>query len=249
MQAARRSRVAAALLAGAAAIALNTAALGAADLVPRATAHSGLLRLLSSAAGVAVPAGALFQPAFHIGVGLAMAVFYAFTVAPVRPDHAVTCDRTRPTAAARNRGAAPGRIEASTLKDPTMSKSFIHTMLVAMTLAIGTATLAHAENPVATGQTSKGTTLVDGKGMTLYTFDKDPDGKSVCNGACAKNWPPLIATDDDRATGGYGVITRSDGSRQWAYKGKPLYTWMNDRKPGDITGDGFLNGAWHVAQP
>jgi predicted lipoprotein with Yx(FWY)xxD motif len=49
--------------------------------------------------------------------------------------------------------------------------------------------------------------------------------------------------------GDYSVITRDDGSKQWAYKGRPLYAWKNDTKPGDITGDGFLNGAWHIAQP
>ena len=49
--------------------------------------------------------------------------------------------------------------------------------------------------------------------------------------------------------GDYSTITRDDGSKQWAYKGRPLYTWKKDKKPGDITGDGFLNGAWHIAQP
>lgn len=44
-------------------------------------------------------------------------------------------------------------------------------------------------------------------------------------------------------------LERDDGSRQWAYKGKPLYTFAKDAKPGDITGDGFLNGAWHLAMP
>jgi predicted lipoprotein with Yx(FWY)xxD motif len=43
------------------------------------------------------------------------------------------------------------------------------------------------------------------------------------------------------------VIVRDDGSRQWAYKGKPLYLWVKDHKPGDTTGDGF-RGVWHVAR-
>ena len=91
--------------------------------------------------------------------------------------------------------------------------------------------------------------LVDAKGMTLYTFDKDADGKSACNGPCATNWPVLKAEASDAAGDGYTIITRDDGSRQWAYKGKPLYTFAKDQKPGDITGDGFLNGAWHLAMP
>jgi predicted lipoprotein with Yx(FWY)xxD motif len=43
-------------------------------------------------------------------------------------------------------------------------------------------------------------------------------------------------------------VTRDDGSKQWAYKGKPLYTWVKDAKPGDVTGDG-VNSVWHIAQP
>jgi predicted lipoprotein with Yx(FWY)xxD motif len=103
--------------------------------------------------------------------------------------------------------------------------------------------------PAKTGDSAKGKVLTDGKGMTLYTFDKDSGGKSACNGPCAGNWPPLMAAASDKAEGGYTVIKRDDGSMQWAYKGKPLYTWKNDKKAGDITGDGFLNGAWHIAQP
>jgi len=51
------------------------------------------------------------------------------------------------------------------------------------------------------------------------------------------------------SSGNWTVITRDDGSKMWAYKGKPLYTWNKDTKPGDTTGDGFLNNAWHVARP
>lgn len=92
--------------------------------------------------------------------------------------------------------------------------------------------------------------LVNPAGMTLYTFDNDPagGGKSVCNGPCAANWPPLMAAAGDRAAGDYTIVTRDDGGRQWAHKGKPLYLWVKDTKPGDRTGDGFRN-VWHVAKP
>jgi predicted lipoprotein with Yx(FWY)xxD motif len=90
--------------------------------------------------------------------------------------------------------------------------------------------------------------LVGAKDMTLYTFDKDADGKSMCNGPCAANWPPLMAGAGDTASGDYSIITRDDGSKQWALKGKPLYYWIKDTKPGDKTGDGF-NNVWHVAKP
>jgi|SRR5579864_909043 len=95
-----------------------------------------------------------------------------------------------------------------------------------------------------------GGTLVNSAGMTLYTFDKDPmgGGKSVCNGQCAINWPPLMAEGSASASGDYAVVARDDGSKQWAYKGKPLYLWIKDQKPGDKTGDG-VNNVWHVATP
>ena len=90
--------------------------------------------------------------------------------------------------------------------------------------------------------------LTGPNGMTLYTFDKDMAGKSTCNGPCATNWPPLMAAETDKASGDYSVITRDDGKKQWAMKGKPLYYWVKDMKPGDKTGDGF-NKVWQVAKP
>jgi len=89
--------------------------------------------------------------------------------------------------------------------------------------------------------------LTNGAGMTLYTFDKDADGKSACNGPCAANWPPLMAAADAKAAGDWTIVTRDDGSKQWAYKGKPLYLWAKDQKAGDKTGDNF-NSVWHVAK-
>src|SRR5882724_338425 len=108
---------------------------------------------------------------------------------------------------------------------------------------------ASAAPPTKTGATSKGPTLTDAKGMSLYTFDKDSGGKSACNGPCATNWPVLKAEAGDQASASYTIISRDDDSKQWAYKGKPLYTFAKDQKAGDIAGDGFLNGAWHLAQP
>ena len=96
--------------------------------------------------------------------------------------------------------------------------------------------------------TSSPATVADGvligpNGMTLYVYDKDvaDSGKSFCNGPCATNWPPLMAADTDQSAGDYKVITRDDGKKQWAMKGKPLYYWAKDTKPGDKTGDGVLN--------
>ena len=118
---------------------------------------------------------------------------------------------------------------------------------IAVLLAAGT---AWAAEPASPAPMAKDGMFVTAKGMTLYTFDKDATpGKSVCNGPCATNWPPLIVADNAKAAGDWTVVVRDDGQKQWAFKGKPVYTWVKDTKPGDTTGDGFLNGAWHIAKP
>lgn len=109
---------------------------------------------------------------------------------------------------------------------------------------------ACADEPAMVAENAKGKILTDAKGMTLYTFDRDTmPGKSACNGPCATNWPPLMAAAGATSSGDWTVVTRDDGSKMWAYKGKPLYTWVKDTKPGEMTGDGFANNAWHVAKP
>ena len=90
--------------------------------------------------------------------------------------------------------------------------------------------------------------LADAKGMTLYTYDKDEPGMSNCNGLCAHFWPPLTASPDAHPMGDWTVITRKDGSKQWAYKDKPVYTYGKDKKPGETKGDGS-GKVWHQATP
>ena len=91
----------------------------------------------------------------------------------------------------------------------------------------------------------KGGMMVDPQGMTLYTFDKDSGGKSMCNDDCEKNWPPLMAPADAKADGKWTAIKRDDGKMQWAYDGKPLYTFIKDEKPGEMKGD-KMKDVWHV---
>ena len=107
------------------------------------------------------------------------------------------------------------------------------------------ATLAHAEPPAKMA----GGMLVTTSGMTLYTFDRDTagSGKSACNGPCAMLWPPAMAAADAKDEGDFTVITRDDGAKQWAYKGKPIYVYSVDKKPGDMGGDNFRD-VWHVAK-
>jgi predicted lipoprotein with Yx(FWY)xxD motif len=121
----------------------------------------------------------------------------------------------------------------------------IHRLALALFVA-GAASQAIAADPA---MVSNGM-LTGSNGMTLYVFDKDAagSGKSACNDACASNWPPLFATNDDAAKGDYSIITRDDGKKQWALKGKPLYYWSKDKKPGEMSGDG-MNNVWHVAKP
>jgi predicted lipoprotein with Yx(FWY)xxD motif len=88
----------------------------------------------------------------------------------------------------------------------------------------------------------------DANGMTLYTYDKDEAGKTNCYDKCATNWPPLKAAADAKAEGDWTIVDRTDGTKMWAYDGKPLYTFIKDKKAGDVTGDG-VGGVWHIAKP
>ena len=101
---------------------------------------------------------------------------------------------------------------------------------------------------VVIADTKLGKLLADAKGMTLYTFDNDRKGASRCYGSCAENWPPLIAPESAKPGGDFTIVARRDGKSQWAYRGKPLYGWVRDKKPGDVTGDDF-RGIWHVVHP
>jgi len=127
-----------------------------------------------------------------------------------------------------------------------MNKRLILSLLIAATLTA----CAGMQGPTAPAM-AEGGSLVNSAGMTLYTFDADPagSGKSACSGVCAENWPPLLVTGEAKpASADWTIVMRDDGKKQWAYKGKPLYLWSKDQKPGDKTGDGFKN-VWHLAKP
>jgi len=108
------------------------------------------------------------------------------------------------------------------------------------------ATSASAGAPAKIATTSKGRAWVDLDGMTLYTFAKDTARKSACDGQCAVEWPPLMVAAGAKAVPRWTMVTRTDGSKMWAYRGHPLYTFVDDKKPGDATGDG--KDGFHLAR-
>jgi predicted lipoprotein with Yx(FWY)xxD motif len=113
--------------------------------------------------------------------------------------------------------------------------------------ALGTVLVLSAGSALAqSGMKKTDGVLADASGMTVYTFDKDAagSGKSACNDKCATMWPPVPATEE-RVAAPYSTVTRDDGAKQLAYKGKPLYLFANDTKPGERKGD-KMKDVWHV---
>ncbi|WP_241963282.1 hypothetical protein [Paracoccus suum] len=114
----------------------------------------------------------------------------------------------------------------------------------ALILAAGSALAAAPKTAEGTG----GAMLTNAEGMTLYTFDKDTKGVSNCDADCLANWPAAVADAGDKAEGDFAIIDRADGTKQWTYKGMPLYTFVKDTAAGEVKGDG-LKDVWHVARP
>ncbi|MEV4810106.1 hypothetical protein [Micromonospora avicenniae] len=101
-----------------------------------------------------------------------------------------------------------------------------------------------------------GTYVADGKGMTLYRFDKDKakPSKSTCNGDCAKTWPPLLIKSPGQIYPSginpklVGYVERADGTCQVTIAGWPVYLFSGDTKPGEIKGQG-VGGTWFAVNP
>ena len=109
---------------------------------------------------------------------------------------------------------------------------------------------------VAVGKSPLGRIIVDSKGITLYDFPPDNGTTSVCYGACAALWPPLISHGKPVPGRGVrasllGTTKRKDGKLQVTYGGHPLYYFVSDRKPGQTTGQGVdqFGGPWWVITP
>jgi predicted lipoprotein with Yx(FWY)xxD motif len=131
---------------------------------------------------------------------------------------------------------------------------------LALSLAVGLkGALARGSSSratVATAHSKLGRIIVDGRGRTLYLFEKDRHMRSACYGACATYWPPLLTHGKPIAAHGartslLGMTRRRDGHEQVTYAGHPLYRYIQDTKPGQTNGEGlhFFGGGWDALSP
>lgn len=113
----------------------------------------------------------------------------------------------------------------------------------------------HASAAAAPVKVASANILVTAKGMTLYTFAPDKPDKSTCYATCAKYWPPVLvpsgttpAAHMPGIAGAFGMTARTDGTHQLTYYGAPLYTFLGDKKPGQMNGQGSTAGGgyWWV---
>jgi predicted lipoprotein with Yx(FWY)xxD motif len=109
---------------------------------------------------------------------------------------------------------------------------------------------------VAMRTTELGPTLVDGQGRTLYLFEQDTTTASTCDGGCASVWPPLITNGKPQAQAGIsaaklGTTKRDDGKLEVTYAGHPLYYYVSDTKPGQLSGEGLdqFGATWDAVAP
>lgn len=119
--------------------------------------------------------------------------------------------------------------------------------------SLATATTAKRVVKEANSASLGKTVLTANNGLTLYSLSAEKHGRFICKGSCLKDWHPLVVAKGVKPTGPVplGTIKRPDnGQRQVTFKGKPLYTFDDDRKKGDAKGEGFEDvGTWHAATP
>jgi predicted lipoprotein with Yx(FWY)xxD motif len=122
--------------------------------------------------------------------------------------------------------------------------------------AVASAHHATGATQVRVASSGLGRIIVDGKGHTLYLFEKDKKRRSACYGSCATYWPPLLTHRKPVARAGakqslLGTTRRANGSQQVTYAGHPLYRFALDRKPGQTSGEGLqdFGGGWEAVSP
>lgn len=105
----------------------------------------------------------------------------------------------------------------------------------------------------AAGNPELGMVLVDSEGFTVYGFAKDQGTTSSCYGACAEAWPPVSTegapiSGEGAQSSKLGTTKRKDGTVQVTYAGHPLYTFVEDSRPGEANGNGVsaFGAEWHA---
>jgi predicted lipoprotein with Yx(FWY)xxD motif len=130
-------------------------------------------------------------------------------------------------------------------------------LMAAALIQVGLAGPAQGSaSTVRVGQSKLGRILVNGRGRSLYLFEKDSRGRSTCYGACATYWPPLIVSGKPRAGTGVkasllGRTKRKDGRWQVTYNRHPLYTFFEDMRSGQTNGEGLddFGAEWDLVSP
>jgi predicted lipoprotein with Yx(FWY)xxD motif len=137
----------------------------------------------------------------------------------------------------------------------TILVSSLLALAAAATVAVA-ANGAYATSTLKTRHAKLGTYVVDGKGLSLYLFEKDKGRKSSCYGTCAKVWKPLTVKGTPTAGSGLkrallSTSTRTDGKKQVTYGGHPLYYYDDDHKAGQTEGQGVkeFGAKWYVVKP
>ncbi|MCF3948592.1 COG4315 family predicted lipoprotein [Acidiphilium iwatense] len=124
--------------------------------------------------------------------------------------------------------------------------------VLALTVGFAAHAAMHANLPKAIRlqATKLGQVYATSSGMTVYEFKKDVphSHKSTCYGECATLWPPVAAPAGFKSMKPWGIAVRKGSEKQLTYQGYPLYTWIKDKQPGDVTGQG-VKGVWRVAKP
>jgi predicted lipoprotein with Yx(FWY)xxD motif len=153
-------------------------------------------------------------------------------------------------------GASPAEVVSPRVVAAAAAALAVLAAMIFLLNAPKTEAAGNAATVVSTAKTKLGRILVNSRGHTLYLFMKDRNGKSACNGMCAKFWPPLIARGKVQATAGakaslIGRTRRADGRMQVTYNHHPLYSFVKDSKKGQTNGEGLLafGAHWYAVSP
>lgn len=116
----------------------------------------------------------------------------------------------------------------------------------------GTSSAPSTASGLHVADTSLGKVLVDAHGLTVYMFTPDSSGKSTCDASCLQYWPPVAPSKAaSTVTGKVATTTTTAGASIATVGGWPLYTFVQDQKPGDVSGEGFsdFGGVWYAVSP